>query len=160
MITRRDKKGREYSVEDKKRYDVVTAVKYIYDDASGTLESRVHCNGRFLERHVFEFDADATTAKRYTIYPDGSREPIPTMTFSYDPSDKQYKHWRFVDDGDGNLKDMIMLPDTHQFRQEYSEYDSHGNPTVVRRLQAISRFGTVDFEPYGDELLRREYFEN
>lgn len=210
-VTRRERKRREYSVEDKNRHDVETSVTYLYDVETGALESRVHCNGRFFERHVFEFDAAGTTANRYTINPDGSRESRPTMTFSYepktqtlsqketyitheklcdpnwsmssdpyttsttfvfgesgfvtdiiagdDPSAKQYKHWQFVEDGNGSLMDTFMFPDTHLYRQEYGEYDSHGNPAVLHRSYAISRFGAVDFESDGDTLFRREYFE-
>lgn len=209
-VVRRDSKEREYSVQDRKRHDVLISVEYQFDNATGHLESRVHCNGRFFERHVYEMDTAGGTVIRFSYYPNGRREPTPTMIFIYDsekrtlskerlyighdgicdpnwsmpedpqsvhttfvfgasgfvtdiisgndPTDKNYLHWRFVEDNNGDLKDTILMPETHQYRRKVVEYDSYGNPTVVHTLVAVNSFGTIDFEYYGDDVFRREFF--
>lgn len=209
-VIRKESKKNEYSTEDNRRHNVLLSTEYQYDSESGQFEARVHCNGRFFERHVYEINEQLNSVVRYSYYPDGTREPTPTTTFVFepntrtlrtkesylshdgicdpswslptdpqsttttfmfgesgfvtdiisgeDPADKRYLHWRFVPNEDGYLKDTILMPDTHQFRDKVMEYDAFGNPLVIHTYEAVSSFGTVDFEYYGDEEFRREYY--
>ena len=210
-VTGRASNKTEYSVEDRRRHNVTMSTVYTFDETNGTAEARVHCNGRFFERHVYEIDTETTSVRRYSYHPDGSRESAPTMTLDYDnrsrtlqktkaylfhdgicepnwsvsptieptittfvfdqagfvaevisgddQDDKMYKHWRFIPDERNQLRDTILLPDTHQFRSDVKEYDSFGNPLLTHRSYAKESFGTVDFEYYDEEKRRLEYYE-
>ncbi len=84
-VTGKESKKREYNVEKKQRENVLISRRYLYEKGKNDFESRVHCNGRFYERHVFAIDEEKGLVNRFSYYPDGTRESVPTITLAYDP---------------------------------------------------------------------------
>lgn len=78
------------------------------------------CNDNFIGRHVLKFASNDLVANRYSYYPDGTLEPRPTATYSYDPLTRTF------------VKETVYLHREKICEPDWSFSDSTLDQTVFR----------------------------